>query len=51
VLGGWMHEVNTTLDQKDIPLLLQELDNNYEIAWMRGEVKVMVRRPGPGLKI
>ncbi|MDX2474442.1 MAG: glycosyltransferase family 39 protein [Candidatus Krumholzibacteria bacterium] len=51
VLGGWMHEVNTTLEQKDIPLLLQELDNNYEIAWMKGEVKVMVRRPGPGLNI
>ncbi len=51
VLGGWMHEVNTTLKQKDLPLLLQELDNNYEIAWMRGEVKVMVRKPGPGLRL
>ncbi len=51
VLGAWMHEINTTLPQKDLPLLLQELDNNYEIAWMRGEVKVMVRKPGPGLKL
>ncbi len=25
VLGAWMHEVNTTLEQKDLPLLLQEL--------------------------
>ncbi len=44
VLGAWMHEINTTLDQKDLPLILQELDANYRIAWMRGEVKVMVRR-------
>jgi 4-amino-4-deoxy-L-arabinose transferase-like glycosyltransferase len=51
VLGAWMHEINTTIDQKDLPLILQELDANYEIAWMKGEVKVMVRRPGPGLKL
>jgi len=51
VLGAWMHEVNTTLPQEDLPLLLHELDSNYEIGWMKGEVKVMVRRPGPGLKL
>ena len=51
VLGGWMHEVNTTMDQRDIPLLVTELESNYEIAWMKGEVKVLVRRPGPGLKM
>jgi len=51
VLGAWMHEVNTTLEQKDLPLLLQELDNNYEIAWMKGEVKVLVRKPSPGLRL
>lgn len=51
VLGAWMHEIDTTIDQKDLPLILQELDANYEIAWMKGEVKVLVRRPGPGLKM
>jgi len=51
VLGAWMHEMDTTLSQKDLPLILQELDANYEIDWMLGETKVMVRRPGPGLKM
>ncbi len=51
VLGAWMHEANTSLEQKDLPLLLQELDNNYELVWMKGETKVLVRKPGPGLKL
>jgi len=44
VLGAWMNEINTSLEQADLPLILRELDNNYRIAWMRGEVKVLVRR-------
>ncbi|MFT5232244.1 MAG: hypothetical protein ACI9UK_000919 [Candidatus Krumholzibacteriia bacterium] len=51
VLGAWMHEMDTTLEQQDLPLILQELESNYEIVWMLGETKVMVRRPGPGLKM
>lgn len=51
VLGAWMHEMDTTLEQSDLPLILKELQANYEIDWMLGETKVMVRRPGPGLKM
>lgn len=51
VLGAWMHEVNTSLAQKDVALLLHELDGNYELAWVKGEVQVLVRRPGAGLKM
>ncbi|MCB1184496.1 hypothetical protein KDM41_13790 [bacterium] len=51
VLGTWMHEVNTTIAQEHLPVLLQELDANYRIDWYRGEVKVLVRKPGPGAKL
>ena len=50
VLGGWMHELNTTIDQQDLPLLLQELENNYQPDWTRGQVQVLVRKPGPGVR-
>ncbi len=47
VLGGWMHEINTRLDQDHIPVLLEELQLHYEIRELLGEVKVMTPRREP----
>ncbi|MBU2502048.1 glycosyltransferase family 39 protein [bacterium] len=47
VLGGWMHEINTRLDQDHIPVLLEELQRRYEIRELLGEVKVMTPRREP----
>jgi len=45
VLGAWMYELNTTIDQKHLPILLKELDNKYELVEVFGESKVMIRKP------
>jgi len=44
VLGAWMHEINTTIDQRYLPVILEELDAKYELAEVMGETKVMTRR-------
>jgi len=51
VLGAWMHELNTTIDQRHLPIILEELDAKYELQEYYGETKILSRRPivGSGL--
>ena len=44
VLGAWMHELNTTIEQRHLPILLEELTDKYELVEVFGESKVMVRK-------
>ena len=44
VLGAWMYELNTTIDQRHLPIILEELDAKYELREYFGESKVLVRR-------
>jgi hypothetical protein len=44
VLGAWMYELNTTIDQKYLPVILEEMDTKYELADIFGESKVLTRR-------
>ena len=39
-----MHELNTTIEQHHLPLLLEELTDNYELVEVLGETKIMVRK-------
>ena len=48
VLGAWMHELNTTIDQRYLPIILEELDAKYELREYFGESKVLTRRADPG---
>jgi 4-amino-4-deoxy-L-arabinose transferase-like glycosyltransferase len=41
VLGAWMHEINTTIEQHHLPILLKELADKYEIEEVFGESKVL----------
>ena len=51
VLGAWMYELNTTIDQRHLPVILEELDAKYELQEYYGETKILSRRPivGSGL--
>jgi hypothetical protein len=47
VLGAWMNEVNSSLDQRDVPLITRELGIRYRLDQVFGESKVCVRNPAP----
>jgi hypothetical protein len=47
VLGAWMNEVNSSLDQRDVPLITRELGIRYRLDQAFGESKVCVRNPAP----
>lgn len=47
VLGAWMHELNTSIDQRYLPIILEELEAKYELREYFGETKVLVRRKTP----
>lgn len=45
VLGAWMYEINTTIDQRDLPAIVDEMNRQYGLAEAFGETKVLVPRP------
>jgi 4-amino-4-deoxy-L-arabinose transferase-like glycosyltransferase len=47
VLGAWMYELNTTIDQKYLPIILEELDTKYKLEEVFGESKVLTRKTAP----
>ncbi|MEN8008010.1 MAG: glycosyltransferase family 39 protein [Candidatus Krumholzibacteriota bacterium] len=47
VLGAWMHELNTTIDQRHLPIILEELEAKYELREYYGESKVLTRKAVP----
>ena len=47
VLGAWMYELNTTIDQRHLPIILEELDAKYELREYFGKTRVLTRRTGP----
>lgn len=47
VLGAWMYELNTSIDQKYLPIILEELDTKYKLEEVFGESKVMTRKTDP----
>jgi hypothetical protein len=47
VLGAWMNEVNSSLDQRAVPLITRELSRKYLMVDVFGETKVTVRDPAP----
>jgi hypothetical protein len=51
VLGAWMYELNTTIDQRHLPLILEELEAKYQLQEYYGETKIMSRKSivGSGL--
>jgi hypothetical protein len=42
-----MNEVNSSLDQRDVPLITRELSIRYRMDQVFGESKVCVRNPVP----
>jgi hypothetical protein len=44
VLGAWMHELNTSIDQRHLEIILQELETKYELQEYYGESKVLTRK-------
>ncbi len=44
VLGAWMYEINTQLDQQDLVALLDDLKRNYRLDTQVGEAEIMVRK-------
>lgn len=48
VLGAWMHELNTTIGQVHLPVILEELDGKYQLKEYFGETKIMIRKPVAG---
>ncbi len=48
VLGAWMYEVNTQLDQQDLVDLLDDLKRNYRLDTQVGEAEIMVRMDRSG---
>jgi 4-amino-4-deoxy-L-arabinose transferase-like glycosyltransferase len=48
ILGAWMYELNTTIEQHHLPILLEELTNNYQYAEAFGETKILFRKPDSG---
>jgi len=48
VLGAWMYELNTTIDQRHLPIILEELDAKYELQESFGKTRVLTRRSDPG---
>ncbi len=51
VLGAWMYELNTTIDQRHLPIILEELEAKYQLEEFYGETKILSRKPivGSGL--
>ena len=47
VLGAWMNEVNSSIDQSAVPLITGELSRKYLMVEVFGETKVTVRDPNP----
>jgi len=48
VLGAWMHEINTTIAQHHLPIILKELDDRYELAEVFGESKILTKKADTG---
>ena len=50
VLGAWMYELNTTIEQRHLPIILEELEAKYQLEEYFGETKILSRKPnsGPG---
>ncbi|MCK9995115.1 MAG: glycosyltransferase family 39 protein [Candidatus Krumholzibacteria bacterium] len=48
VLGAWMHELNTTIDQRHLPIILEELEAKYQLEEYYGETRILSRKPVPG---
>jgi len=40
VIGGWMHEINTALDDDQMDDLLESFQTHYRVVVMRGPVKI-----------
>jgi len=47
ILGAWMHELKTTIDQRHRPIILEELDAKYRLEEFFGETKVLIRKSDP----
>ncbi len=47
VLGAWMHELNTTIDQRHLPIILEELETKYQLEEYYGETKILTRKSVP----
>ena len=47
VLGAWMYELNTTIDQRHLPIILEELEAKYQIEEFYGETKILTRKSVP----
>jgi hypothetical protein len=50
VLGAWMYEINTTIDQRHLPIILDELTSKYALEKVFGETKIMLRNPNPEME-
>jgi hypothetical protein len=47
VLGAWMYELNTTIGQLHLPIILEELEAKYQIEEFYGETKILTRKSVP----
>jgi len=47
VLGAWNHEIDSAIPQKDLMLLLSEMDRFYEVTAVMDRIKILTRRAEP----